>query len=85
MCQSFGGTPAGRLRLRDEAVGYDVDMACRMAVFYHEQDAERVRLDAMSLGAFSRATGGGGGGESSFFGPEAEEYLNQTSSKLGDM
>lgn len=80
MCQSFGGTPAARLKLLDETVAYDVDMTCRMAVFYHEQQMEAVRLEAMSAGAVRRAVS-----ESPFFTPEGEDYLNQTSQGLGDL
>lgn len=77
MCQGVE-RPSARFGLRDRTVAFDFDMACRMAVFYQEQKAEEVRLEAMSGGAFRRAT------TDSLFTPEAEDYLNQSPQSLGD-
>ncbi len=71
--------PSRRLGLSDSSVAYDFDMACQMAVFYHERKAEEVRLEAMSMGALRRATS-----DSEFFTPEAEDYLNDSSREMGD-
>jgi hypothetical protein len=76
--------PSRRLGLLDKAVAYDFDMAVEMAVFHYEEKREEVRLDAMSMGALSRARADAFG-ESQFFGSEAEAYLNQSSQSLGDI
>jgi hypothetical protein len=62
------------LQIKDEKLALDFDLACATRLLFYDQELEKVRLEAMSGGAFTRAFGGG-----------QKEYVGEiTSDSVGD-
>ena len=75
MCRNFGLRPSRILRLSDEAVALDFDMAATVAVERHTQEIDNNRAQLlMSGGAMSAFSGGPDNG---IFEPRAGVTYNE--------
>lgn len=60
MSRNFSQRPSDLLQIDDDVVALDFDLACATRLFFYDGNLEKLRLDAMTMGQFSKAMTGGG-------------------------
>ena len=63
MARDYHQRPSKLLQIEDEVLAFDFDLCCTTRMMFLDQAKEKIRLDAMTMGAYSKALGGVGGKE----------------------